>query len=175
MRIPSLGVVCGWFENNIIDPFMVIIRRGTEPKQLAFSAALGSTLGIFPIVGISTGVTVLLCGLAIPILGSRCHPPTVLLLNFVVTPIELSLILPFLRLGETICGTSHFPLSSDALKKVFTGQASTQLLLTILHALVGWLFLAPFILPLLYVLFLPCFKLLVRRFKPKEAPLRSEA
>ncbi|XP_074262973.1 uncharacterized protein LOC141585828 [Silene latifolia] len=171
MRIPSLGGVCSWLHDKIIDPFLLILRRGTEPKQLAFSAALGTTLGIFPIVG----VTVFLCGLAIPILGSRCHPPTVLLLNFVVTPIELSLVVPFLRLGETICGSSHFSLTSDALKKVFTGQASTQVLLTILHAMLGWLFVAPFILPLLYLLLFPCFKVLVRRFKPKEAQLRSEA
>jgi len=35
------------------------------------------------------GVTVLLCGLAIALLGSLCHAPTVLLANFIATPIEL--------------------------------------------------------------------------------------
>lgn len=37
----------------------------------------------------SLGVTVFLCGLAIAILGSHCHAPTVMLTNFVATPIEL--------------------------------------------------------------------------------------
>lgn len=36
-----------------------------------------------------SGVTVLLCGMAIAVLGSVCHSPTVMLANFVATPIEL--------------------------------------------------------------------------------------
>ncbi|KAK9748942.1 hypothetical protein RND81_02G091900 [Saponaria officinalis] len=164
MSIPTWGFG-SWVHNKVVDPLLLILRRGAEPKQLAFSAALGFTLGVFPICG----VTVFLCGLAIPILGSRCHAPTVLLINFVATPIELSLIIPFLRLGETISGGSHFPLTSDALKKVLTGKASTEVLMSIVHAMLGWLIAAPFILAVLYVLLLPCFKVLVQKFKPKSA------
>ncbi|XP_010677181.2 uncharacterized protein LOC104892857 isoform X1 [Beta vulgaris subsp. vulgaris] len=164
MRIPRLGL-CSWVNNKIVEPLLQILRRGAEPKLLAFSSALGFTFGIFPICG----VTVLLCGMAIPLLGSRCHPPSVLLANFVATPVELSLVVPFLRLGETICGGPRFPLTPDALKKVLTGQASIEVLLSIGHALVGWLFAAPFILALLYVIFLPCYKILVRKFS--SAPL----
>lgn len=36
-----------------------------------------------------TGVTVFLCGAAIVLLGSLCHAPTVMLANFMATPIEL--------------------------------------------------------------------------------------
>ncbi|GAB4845093.1 hypothetical protein Ancab_038499 [Ancistrocladus abbreviatus] len=184
-----------WFHKKIVDPLQQILRRGTEPKQLAFSAALGFTLGIFPICG----VTVFLCGMAIALLGSRCHSPTVMLANFVATPIELRwserelcnqftsfdllppsaklprelegcfsslyiLVVPFLRFGEAISGGPHFPLTSDALKKVLTGQASSEVLRSIAHALLGWLFAAPFILAILYILFIPCFKFLVRKF-----------
>lgn len=35
------------------------------------------------------GVPMFLCGLAIAVLGSRCHAPTVMLTNFLATPIEL--------------------------------------------------------------------------------------
>ena len=45
-----------------------------------------------------------------------------------------SLVIPFLRLGEIISGGPHFPLTSDALRKVFTGQASRDVLLSIIHA-----------------------------------------
>lgn len=44
---------------------------------------------------------------------------------------------PFLRFGEAICGGPHFPLTSDALKKVLTGQASQEVLLSIAHAVGG--------------------------------------
>lgn len=164
-----------WFHTKIVDPLLQILHRGAEPKQLAFSAALGITLGVFPICG----VTVFLCGLAIAVLGSFCHAPTVMLANFVATPIELSLVIPFLRLGEVLLGGPHFPLTSDALKKVLMGHASREVLLSLVHALLGWLVAAPFILAALYVIFLPCFKILIRKFSPvplsPKKPLLSHA
>ncbi|XVF29790.1 hypothetical protein REPUB_Repub16aG0001500 [Reevesia pubescens] len=149
-----------WLNNRLVDPLLQILRRGAEPKQLAFSAALGFTLGIFPICG----VTVLLCGMAIALLGSHSHSPTVLLANFIATPIELSLLVPFLRFGEALSGGPHFPLTSDALKKVLTGHASRDLLFSIAHALLGWVVAAPIILATLYILFLPIFKVVVPKF-----------
>ncbi|KAF9670507.1 hypothetical protein SADUNF_Sadunf13G0076200 [Salix dunnii] len=129
MAIPKMGFMA-WFNMKIVDPLYQILRRGVEPKQLAFSTALGITLGIFPICG----VTVLLCGVAIAFLGSLCHAPTVMLANFIATPLELSLVVPFLRFGEVMSGGPHFPLTSDALKKVFTGQASREVILSVVHA-----------------------------------------
>ncbi|KAG6578321.1 hypothetical protein SDJN03_22769, partial [Cucurbita argyrosperma subsp. sororia] len=160
-----------WFNQKIVDPLLQILQRGAEPKQLAFSAALGTTLGLFPICG----VPVFLCGFAIAFLGPLCHAPTVMLANFVVTPIELSLVVPFLRFGEAISGGPRFPFTPDALKKVFTGQASHEVLLSIAHVLLGWLVATPFILGVGYMLFLPCFKILVRKFStgassPKKSP-----
>lgn len=158
MRIALIS----WMNRKVVDPLLQIVRKGTEPKQLAFSAALGMTLGLFPICG----VTVFLCGMAIAVLRSRCHAPTVMLANFIATPIELSLIIAFLRLGEVISGGPHFPLTSDALKKVLTGQASGEVLFSVYHALLGWIVAAPFILGAFYVVFVPCFSYLVRRFSP---------
>ncbi|KAL0749390.1 hypothetical protein Bca101_031393 [Brassica carinata] len=155
---------------------------GTEPKQLAFSPALGITLGIFPICG----VPVFLCGVAIAFLGSACHAPTVMLANIIASPAELAL-------GEKVTGGPHFPLTSDALKKVFTGQASHEVFLSIGNAvsegasdtkgdiehlprleacfqhykicrLLGWLVATPFFFIALYLVLLPCFKILVRKF-----------
>ncbi|KAL3513313.1 hypothetical protein ACH5RR_026030 [Cinchona calisaya] len=154
-----MGLVL-WLRKTIIHPLLQILRRGAEPKQLSFSAALGITFGVFPICG----VTVFLCGMAIALLRSLCHAPTVMLANFVATPIELSLIIFFLRFGEFITGGPHFPLTSDALKKLLTGQASREILRSIFNALLGWLVAAPFILAVLYILFLPCFVILVRKF-----------
>ncbi|WCJ34993.1 hypothetical protein M5689_016265 [Euphorbia peplus] len=166
----SLIGLNSWFKSKILDPLYLILSRGSEPKQLAFSAALGITLGVFPICG----VTVLLCGVAIALLGSFCHAPTVMLANFVATPIEFSLMIPFLRFGEFITGGPHFPLTTDALKKVLTGKASDEVLLSIAHALMGWFVGAPIILAALYVIFLPCFKILVRKFSSGPvSPIKS--
>lgn len=45
-----------------------------------------------------------------------------------------SLIIPFLRLGEFLTGGDHFPLTSDALKMIFKGQASQEVLQSVFHA-----------------------------------------
>lgn len=167
--------ITNWFQKKISDPLVAILHRGAEPNQLAFSAALGITLGVFPICG----VTVFLCGMAIALLGSYCHAPTMMLTNFMATPIELSLIVPFLRFGEFMSGGPHFPLTSDALKKVLTGQASHEVILSVVHALYGWLAASPFILGALYIVFLPLFRILVQKFSsvplsPKK-PLLSHS
>ncbi|KAF3787574.1 hypothetical protein EJ110_NYTH22612 [Nymphaea thermarum] len=214
MRTPRIGLI-QWIKVKIVDPFFQIVRRGAEPKQLAFSAALGITLGVFPICGdvlskdyhyslyafmlywasvsllskveigdaakaiqmkkhssasFSHGVTVFLCGMAIALLGNVCHAPTLMLANFVATPIELSLVVPFLRFGEIVTGGPHFPLTTDALRKVLTGEASRDVLISIYHALLGWFIAAPVILAVLYVLFFPCFKYLIRKFSIPSAP-----
>ncbi|KAK6940373.1 hypothetical protein RJ641_029904 [Dillenia turbinata] len=223
-----------WFNAKVVDPLLQMIRKGAEPKQLAFSTALGVTLGVFPICvpvqppneapfgatlflgddvmqvennqpyykrerkdkqihlvaalaavacykrgkRIQERVTVFLCGMAIAVLGSLCHPPSMMLANFIATPLELSLLVPFLRFGEALTGGAHFPLTADALKKVLTCQASWEVLLSIVHALLGWVVAAPFVLAALYMLFLPCFKVLLRKFSsgslsPKKPLLSS--
>ncbi|XP_076930274.1 uncharacterized protein LOC143595250 [Bidens hawaiensis] len=159
-----------WINKQIVEPFTEIVSRGAEPKELAFSAALGITLGVFPIVG----VTFFLCVLAITMFGSYVNAPTVMLANFVATPIELSLIIVFLRFGEFLTGGAHFPLTTDALKKVLTGKASAEILLSIVHALLGWMVLAPFILGLLYIAFVPCFTMLVRKLSSVSIPERDD-
>ncbi|PWA87554.1 hypothetical protein CTI12_AA129330 [Artemisia annua] len=162
----GIGAMGSWLHKKIVDPFIKIIRRGAEPKQLAFSTALGISLGVFPIVG----VTVFLCGLAIALLGPYVNAPTVMLANFVATPLELSLMVVFLRFGEFVTGGPHFPLTADALKKVFTGEASTEIFGSILHALLGWLVLAPLILGALYIILLPCFIILVHKLSNASNP-----
>jgi hypothetical protein len=117
-----------------------------------------------PASSVIAGTTVILGGVAVAMLGSRCNAVTVMVLNLAATPLELSLIIPFLRLGEAITGSGHFPLTADALKNVLTGHASKDVLLSIVHAMLGWLIAAPFVLGVLYMVSVPCFKVLVDRF-----------
>lgn len=138
----------------------MLFRRGTEPKQLAFSAALGFTLGVFPIYG----VTALLCGVAMAILGTKCNGPTLILANLLATPFEFSLMIPFLRVGETLVGASPFALTKDALWQAITGKASGDLLFAIGHALLGWLVTGPFLCLALYSVLLPLTRWSQQRF-----------
>lgn len=50
------------------------------------------------------GVTVFLCGMAIALLGHLCHSPSVMLFNFIATPIELRLVNYFFEPVHSYCG-----------------------------------------------------------------------
>ncbi|KAJ9566859.1 hypothetical protein OSB04_002825 [Centaurea solstitialis] len=130
LRRSGLQGIGTWLKKKVVEPSVEILSRGAEPKQLAFSTALGVTLGVFPIVG----VTFFLCLLAIAVLGTSVNAPAVMLANFVATPVELSLMVVFLRFGEYLTGGAHFPLTSDALKKVLTGKGSKEILLSVVRA-----------------------------------------
>ncbi|RZR71001.1 hypothetical protein BHM03_00002861 [Ensete ventricosum] len=205
VKMPIWGVgLTPWLRTKVVDPLTQIIGRGAEPKQLAFSTALGVTLGVFPICGKNQSM----------LIGRRSWFKVVLIcihsymrflnsdsyhLRFLLS----SLVVPFVRLGEVISGGPHFPLTSDALKKVVTGEATRDVLISVLHAvsqphtlcslytinnkdyvstnttllqLLGWVVAAPFILGALYAVFIPCFKFLIHRFNAApESPKKQRA
>ncbi|KAJ7561747.1 hypothetical protein O6H91_03G039800 [Diphasiastrum complanatum] len=156
-----------WARARVIDPFLLIVSRGAEPKQLAMSTALGITLGVFPVYG----MTALLCGFAAALLRSSCHAPTLMLVNLLATPLELSLIVPFLQFGEWITGSEHFVLSMDVLGKALTLQAPREVIVGILHAVLGWAVASPFILGTLYGFFIVLFQFVCR--KHRGEPVRQ--
>lgn len=160
MGVQSSWLVIRWGRRKIVDPFLVILRRGLGPKQLSTSAALGITLGVFPVYG----VTVLLCAIVVALLRSNCHLPTLMLANLVATPLQLGLVVPFIRLGECVVGGEHFLLTPNALWLAITGRASHAILFGLLHALVGWAIIAPPLLGGLYLFFLPLFRCLIKKF-----------
>uniref|UniRef100_A0A8R7PNK0 Aconitase/3-isopropylmalate dehydratase large subunit alpha/beta/alpha domain-containing protein n=1 Tax=Triticum urartu TaxID=4572 RepID=A0A8R7PNK0_TRIUA len=45
----EMAVVLPWLNARVVDPLLQVIQRGAEPKQLAFSAGLGVTIGVFRI------------------------------------------------------------------------------------------------------------------------------
>jgi uncharacterized protein (DUF2062 family) len=70
------------------------LSQGNSPRRLALTLALGFAVGLFPVVGIPT----LLCaGLA---LALRLNLPAIQMANYVAMPLQLVLIVPFVRLGR---------------------------------------------------------------------------
>lgn len=92
------------------------------------------------------------------ILGTKCNGPTLILANLLATPFEFSLMIPFLRVGETLVGASSFQLTKNALWLAISGKASGDLLRAIGHALLGWLVAGPFLCVALYYTLVPVIK-----------------
>jgi uncharacterized protein (DUF2062 family) len=69
------------------------LRQGISPRRLALTLALGFAIGCFPVVGIPTALCALLA------LALRLNLPAIQAANYLVMPLQLVLIVPFVRLG----------------------------------------------------------------------------
>ena len=70
------------------------LRQGISPRRLALTLALGFAVGCIPLVGLPT---VLCAALA---LALRLNLPAIQMANYVAMPLQLVLIVPFVRLGR---------------------------------------------------------------------------
>ena len=80
------------------------------------------------------------------------------------------MMVPFLRVGETLVGAESYVLSKDALWQALTGKASSALLLAIAHALLGWLVAGPFLFLALYIVLLPIMRWAQQQFGGQDRP-----
>ena len=69
------------------------LQQGIAPRQLAFALALGFVLGCIPVLGMPTALCAMLA------LVFRLNLPAIQAANCVATPLQVALIIPFVRLG----------------------------------------------------------------------------
>jgi len=69
------------------------MRQGISPRRLALTLALGFAVGCLPVVGIPTIVCAALA------LAFGLNLPAIQAANYMVMPLQLMLIVPFVRLG----------------------------------------------------------------------------
>lgn len=83
----------GEFINSAIRRATGWLRTGISPQRLALTLALGFAIGCFPVVGIPTALCAFLA------LALRLNLPAIQAANYVVMPLQVVLIVPFVRLG----------------------------------------------------------------------------
>jgi uncharacterized protein (DUF2062 family) len=77
------------------------LLQGISPRRLALTLALGFAVGCIPVVGIPTLVCAALA------LALRLNLPAIQAANYAVMPLQMVLILPFVRLGGWLIASSH--------------------------------------------------------------------
>ncbi len=83
-------------QKRVVQPVLALLTQGITPEKIAMSVVFGAGLGIFPVLGSTT----LLCALAAAVLGLNL--PAIQIVNYFVYPLQLVLIVPFMRLGARI-------------------------------------------------------------------------
>ncbi len=89
------------------------LLQGLTPRKLAVTIAMGIVLGIFPIFGTTT----LLCLVVAYFL--RLNIPMIQIINYLVTPLQLLFMIPFIKVGTYIFNLNPFPYSIDETLELF--------------------------------------------------------
>jgi uncharacterized protein (DUF2062 family) len=167
--MPEAVAEPGFLQRRLVRPLLALLRQGVTPEKLALSVALGAIISVIPVLGVST----VLCALVA--LALRLNLPAIQLVNYLLTPVQLLLIIPFLRLGEWLTGAPRHPVTLEsglALLSHGIWNAVRILWDAIVHATFGWLVLAPVAAAVLYVIFRQVFRRLApaRPAVPAPAP-----
>lgn len=143
------------------------LYQGLTPRKLALTCAFGVVLGIFPVFGLTT----LLCFAAAFLF--RLNIPIIQTVNYVIAPLQLILILPFIKMGTYIFQLRPFPYSSDQLLEMFRNNLWVLVKEAGLALAIGvavWLVVA---IPLFLVLFYTAFWL-SNQWKRNHRELKSQ-
>lgn len=144
------------------------LYQGLTPRKLALTCAFGVVLGIFPVFGITT----LLCFAAAFLF--RLNIPVIQLVNYLVAPLQLILIIPFIKIGISLFELRRFPYSSDQLLFMFRNDLWTLARETGLALAIGigvWMILA---IPVFFILFYLCFWLANQWKRRTHRELKSQ-
>jgi uncharacterized protein (DUF2062 family) len=157
-----------WFYRRGVLPILALLRMGATPRTLAWSIAAGLLIGINPLIGTTT----LLC-----LAAAGCFRLNVVasqIANHAMFPLELALVIPFIRLGSKAFHTAEMPLSPH----LFLLAARTapialtrQLWLWEWHAFVLWAAISVVSAPLLAVALTPLLRHLLKRIQRHQYPI----
>jgi hypothetical protein len=139
----------GFFYRRVAGPIVALLTQGITPEKIALSLAFGIVLGVFPVLGSTT----ILCAAAALIF--RLNLPAIQLVNYLIYPLQLFFLLPFIRLGEMLFRAAPLQLSLAqmlAMARANLPHAIATLWLAGVHAMSAWLLIGPPTILLLYFL-----------------------
>jgi len=149
-----------FWQRRIVAPVVGQLKQGLTPEKAALTIGLGLVLSVFPILG-STTTLCLLVGAAL-----KLNHPILQLINWLMSGVQLLMIPVFIRLGEKVVGAKPMAFSVTDMVDRFNaspGQFLQDFGMTGLHAILAWAVGAPFIAWGLYLAFLP----ITRRWSSK--------
>ena len=135
------------FQRRLVQPIKQLLVQGITPEKIALSLALGVVLAVFPVLGSTT----LLCTVAALLL--RLNLPVLQLLNWFMYPVQLALLVPFMRAGAHLFRTPPLPFSLPQMLAMFRTdwlQTLRMLWVSALQAIAVWLLCAPIVIVVVY-------------------------
>jgi uncharacterized protein (DUF2062 family) len=145
-----------------VDPVVRQLTQGVTPRKISLSIAVGSALALFPILGTTTTLCII-AGIALGL-----NQPIIQGVNALCTFIYFPLIYAFVRLGDFLSRSARSDLDIPVMIALFTHHPREflrQFGVTGLHAMLGWAVVAPFWIPLVYLVALKPLEAAQRRIR----------
>jgi uncharacterized protein (DUF2062 family) len=139
----------GFIHRRVVAPILALLTQGVTPEKIALSLALGIVLGVFPVLGSTT----VLCAVAALVFGLNL--PAIQLVNYLIYPLQLILLIPFVRMGEKLFRAAPLPLSLTQIIRMIRADAwhaVSTLWLAEVHAISAWLLIGSPAILLIYFL-----------------------
>jgi uncharacterized protein (DUF2062 family) len=135
------------WRRKITEPLKGVLTQGLSSQKLALSFAFGITLGIFPVLGVTTILSTLAA------LIFKLNLAVIQLANYMVYPLQILLLVPYYHLGDLFFNAQQsieFKILSIILPGSTHKEIITMLLESTLYAIGAWFLVSPLTLALLY-------------------------
>jgi len=153
------------YSSRILIPVSNIRKEGFSSETLALSISIGIIGGAFPVLGLASYVCLLLT------FSLRQNIIIVQVVNWLVYPIQILLLIPFMKLGNAIFGGGDITLTFHQVVVAFqSGILNGIKLIGIisLYGVIAWVVMAIPTLFILYSLFLFIFRS-IKKIKLKSS------
>src|SRR5215472_7734567 len=92
-------------DNKLTRLVLALLSQGITPHKIALTLVLGVLFGVIPLIGTSTT----LCALAALALGLNL--PLIQLVNYLVYPLQILLLIPFVQAGQWLFRQPPLPFT----------------------------------------------------------------
>lgn len=99
--------------NKFLIPFRLVPAEGLSPEKLAFSVTIGIICGIFPVLGTTTILSLLLTGLF------RQNLLVVQSVQWTMALFQIILIIPFMQFGSFLLDQQQLQINIEQVKLAF--------------------------------------------------------
>ncbi len=159
MPDPGPTPVQQFLKRRLLDPVVALLTQGISPDRISATLATGTVCSLFPFLG-ATSLLNLLVGL-----WFRMNQPILQTLNQLLGPLQLILILVYVRIGEFLWsanGTDLFTISGmiTSFAELSPADFLRRFGWAGIHAFSAWALTAPLLFALVYIPLRP----LIRRF-----------
>lgn len=148
----------GFWQRRIVEPIVALLRQGTSPEALKRTLAVGTACSLFPFLGTTSALN-LLVGLWL-----KMNQPILQTLKQILGPVQLVMILVYVRIGEWIWQGSEHRFSVTDMIAVFRDVSFSEFITQFgwagIHAFTAWILTAPLVIAAVYFLLRPLIAIL---------------